>query len=57
MLILSEEILINVDETFIDEVAKSSEESHNEKSKEEVDLKSHTTLKDSVDLRKDGHDC
>ena len=57
MLILSEEVVINVDKNSIDEVVKSSKESHNEKSKDEVDLQSDTTLKDSIDSRKDGHDC
>ena len=52
MLSLSEEIVINLDENSIDEGAKSSEES-----KDEVDFQSATTLKDSVNLRKDGHDC
>ena len=42
LLVLSEEIVINADGNSIDEVVKSSEESHNEKSKDEVDLKSDT---------------
>ena len=39
------------------QLIKSLEESHDYKSKDEVDLQSDATLKDLIDSRKDGHDC